>query len=196
MSKAGGCSDSRSNLFFWGKRIKFDTKINFIPLIPHEDHLNKNIFPTFISLQSKARKTMGIIQFTRNTPLYPSAVIIKINGEIHKLKSNKTLELELPEGDYNLLICNEYEKFEGTAHLTLTDRETTNVQVGLKNARAYQLFLVILLLTAFVFVFLVQVPSLAIGLIIFAVLIAYWGIEYYNRKSYFTLKITQQQPSE
>ena len=126
----------------------------------------------------------------RNTPLYPSAVIVKINGEVYKLKSNKVQEVELPAGDYKLLACNEYEMFEGSAELTVGDGEALTVEVGLKNARAYQLFLVLLLVVAFIFVFFTQVSSLVVGLSLFAILAVYWAVEYYNRKSYFTFKVS------
>lgn len=136
---------------------------------------------------------MGVIQFVRKTPLYLSPVIVKIDGQTHKLKSNQTLTLELPSMVYEVLVCNEYEKFEGREKVNITDDRTTVVEVGLKNTKAYQILLIVLLLVAFLLLFYTQISSLVLSLAIIAVLGAYWGIEYYNRKSYFVLTLSTKE---
>lgn len=134
---------------------------------------------------------MGVVRFVRNTPLYLPAIVVKINGETYKLKSNSILDIELPSSNYEVLICNEYEMFEGRSELNLNDEKISLVEVKLKNAKVHQIFILTLILAAFVFAFLVELSTLLIGLVIFVVLAAYWGVEYYNRKDYFRLIISE-----
>lgn len=138
---------------------------------------------------------MATIHFVRNTPLYLSTILVKINGETHKLRGSNPLELELPAGSYELLVCNDYELFEGKAEVNLTDETPTELEVRLTNGKMYQFFILLLLLIAFVCLFFLKLPTLLWGFIIFISLAIYWGIEYLTRKNYFDIRVNSKNNS-
>lgn len=134
---------------------------------------------------------MATIQIVRNTPLYLSTILVKINGESYKLRANTTLNIEVPEGNYELMVCNDYELFEGRTVIETTDDISVTVEVSLTNSKGYRLFLFTLLLMAFICIFFLKLSTFVWGAIIFATLGAYWGIQYLNRKKYFNLQIKE-----